>query len=71
MWKRRLSALLFGAVVVVALVLLRAADPYAVRVARETTFDMFQQVRPRAAPAGLPVRIIDIDERGRRSHPRR
>ncbi|MBU1333749.1 MAG: adenylate/guanylate cyclase domain-containing protein [Alphaproteobacteria bacterium] len=62
MWKRRLSALLFGAAVVVALVALRAADPYAVRVARETTFDVFQQLKPRPAPAELPVRIIDIDE---------
>ena len=35
MLTRRLAALLFGAAVVVALVLLRAADPYAVRVARE------------------------------------
>lgn len=62
MWKRRLSALLFGTAVVVGLVLLRAADPYAVRVARETTFDTFQQIRPRPAPADLPVRIVDIDE---------
>ena len=62
MWKRRLSALLFGAAVVTGLVLLRAADPYAVRVARETTFDTYQQIRPRPAPAELPVRIVDIDE---------
>jgi adenylate cyclase len=62
MWNRRLSALLFGAAVIVGLVLLRAADPYAVRVARETTFDTFQQIRPRPAPADLPVRIVDIDE---------
>ena len=62
MLTRRLAALLFGAAVVLALVLLRAADPYAVRVARETTFDTFQQIKPRAAPADLPVRIIDIDE---------
>jgi adenylate cyclase len=62
MWKRRLSALLFGAAVVVGLVLLRAADPYAVRVARDTTFDTFQQIKPRSAPADLPLRIVDIDE---------
>ncbi|QQR35355.1 adenylate/guanylate cyclase domain-containing protein [Devosia oryziradicis] len=42
--------------------MLRAADPYAVRVARETTFDTFQQLKPRTAPADLPVRIVDIDE---------
>ena len=62
MLARRLAALLFGAAVVIALVLLRAADPYAVRVARETTFDTYQQIRPRPAPEGLPVRIVDIDE---------
>lgn len=62
MWKRRAAALLFGAAVVVALVGLRAADPFPVRVARETTFDLFQQIKPRAAPEDLPVRIIDIDE---------
>ncbi|KQX42983.1 hypothetical protein ASD04_03275 [Devosia sp. Root436] len=62
MLTRRLVALLFGAAVVIALVLLRAADPYAVRVVRETTFDTFQQLKPRTAPADLPVRIVDIDE---------
>jgi adenylate cyclase len=62
MWKRRLAALLFGTAVVVGLVLLRAADPYPVRVARDTTFDTFQQIKPRSAPADLPVRIVDIDE---------
>ncbi|WP_332690669.1 CHASE2 domain-containing protein [Devosia sp.] len=62
MWKRRAAALLFGGAVVVALVSLRAADPYAVRVARETTFDVFQQLQPRQAPVDLPVRIVDIDE---------
>ena len=61
MWKRRLSALLFGAAVVVGLVLLRAADPYPVRVARETTFDTFQQIRPRAAPAEQAGRFVDIE----------
>ena len=62
MLKRRMAALLFGAAVVAGLVVLRAADPYAVRVARETTFDVFQQIRPRPAPDNLPVRIVDIDE---------
>ena len=62
MWRRRLAALLFGAAVVAALVLLRAADPFPVQVARETTFDLFQQIRPRPAPADLPVRIVSIDE---------
>lgn len=62
MWRRRLSALLCGVIVVAALVLLRASDPYAVRVARETTFDVFQQIKPRQVPGDLPVRIVDIDE---------
>ena len=62
MLARRLAALLFGAAVVLALVLLRAADPYAIRLVRETTFDTFQQIKPRAAPPDLPLRIVDIDE---------
>ena len=61
MWKRRLWALFFGSGVIVALILLRASDPYPLRVARETTFDVFQQLRPRPA-VDLPIRIIDIDE---------
>lgn len=62
MWKRRLAALIVGAAVVAGLVLLRAADPYAVQVARETTFDIYQQIKPREAPPDIPVRILDIDE---------
>ncbi|MET3896395.1 adenylate cyclase [Devosia sp. UYZn731] len=62
MWKRRLWAFLFGFCIIAGLVLLRAADPYPLRVARETSFDFFQQLRPRAAP-DLPIRIVDIDER--------
>lgn len=59
---RRLAALTLGLVVILGLVALRLADPYPVRVARETSFDLFQQLRPRPAPPDLPVRIIDIDE---------
>ncbi|ODT70854.1 MAG: hypothetical protein ABS75_10555 [Pelagibacterium sp. SCN 63-23] len=62
MGRRAWTALIFGLVVIVALSLLRAADPYGLQVARETTFDVFQQLKPRDAPADLPVRIIDIDE---------
>lgn len=61
MWKRRLSAIVFGVVLVALLTLLRASDPYPLRVARETVFDFFQQLRPRQAP-NLPIRILDIDE---------
>jgi adenylate cyclase len=62
MWRRRALTLAWGTLVVLSLLLLRAADPLPVRVARETTFDLFQQLRPRSAPPDLPVRIIDIDE---------
>ena len=62
MGRRGWLALLFGLMVIASLTLLRAADPYPVQVARETTFDLFQQLRPREAPADLPIRIIDIDE---------
>lgn len=59
---RRLTALGLGLLVILGLVALRLADPYPVHVARETSFDLFQQIRPRPAPPDLPVRIIDIDE---------
>lgn len=59
---RRLAALTLGLLVILGLVALRVADPYPVQVARETSFDVFQQWRPREAPPNLPVRIIDIDE---------
>ncbi|NMA99713.1 MAG: adenylate/guanylate cyclase domain-containing protein [Phyllobacteriaceae bacterium] len=67
MGRRGWIAVLFGLAIIIALTLLRAADPYAVRVARETTFDLFQQIKPREAPPGLPIRIIDIDEPSLRS----
>ncbi len=60
--RRAWAAFIFGLAMIAALTLLRAADPYAVRVARETSFDVFQQLKPRAAPPDLPIRIIDIDE---------
>src|SRR5690606_6992813 len=59
---RRPAAILFGLAVMLTLLGLRAADPYPVRVARETSFDLFQQLKPRPAPADLPIRIVDIDE---------
>lgn len=66
MWKRRLSAIGFGAIVVAGLLVLRAGDPFAVRTIRDTTFDVYQQIRPRSAPDDLPVRIVDIDEKSLR-----
>src|SRR5690606_35552414 len=62
MGKRRLLPMLCGFGLEAALVLLRAADPYPVRVLREIGFDCYQQLLPRAA-AELPVRVVDIDER--------
>jgi adenylate cyclase len=62
MGRRGWLAIVFGLAVIAGLTLFRAADPYALVVARETTFDTFQQWRPREAPADLPIRIIDIDE---------
>ncbi|QYO78167.1 CHASE2 domain-containing protein [Devosia salina] len=62
MGRRGWLALLFGLAVIAGLTLVRAADPYALAVARETTFDVFQQLRPREVPQELPIRIIDIDE---------
>ncbi|HTM77966.1 MAG TPA: adenylate/guanylate cyclase domain-containing protein, partial [Devosia sp.] len=62
MGKRRLGAILFGVIVIIGLIVLRAGDPYPLRVARETTFDFFQQLQPRPAPTDMPIRIIDIDE---------
>ncbi len=62
MVRRRSIAIGFGVVLIVLLTALRASDPYPLRVARETAFDFFQQMKPRADP-GLPIRIIDIDEK--------
>ncbi|HTN60221.1 MAG TPA: CHASE2 domain-containing protein, partial [Devosia sp.] len=62
MGKRRLWAILFGLCIIAGLIVLRAADPYPLRVARETSFDFFQQLHPRPAPTDMPIRIIDIDE---------
>ena len=54
--------MLVGAGVVCALLVLRLADPTPVRVVREATFDFYQQIKPRAAVAGLPIRVVAIDE---------
>lgn len=59
--KRRLIPSLIGLAIVVALVLLRAADPYPVQVVREIAFDTYQRLAPRA-DADFPIRVVDIDE---------
>ena len=60
-WRRRIMPTVLGLAIVLALALLRLADPYPVRVARETAFDFFQQLAPRPK-ADFPVRVVDIDE---------
>ena len=59
--KRQVLPTLLGLAIIVALALVRLADPYPVRVARATTFDFFQQLSPRPK-TDAPVRIVDIDE---------
>ncbi|HWA17382.1 MAG TPA: adenylate/guanylate cyclase domain-containing protein [Devosia sp.] len=59
---RRLLPTLIGLLLVVALVALRAADPYPIQVLRDIAFDTFQRIQPRTGPEG-PVRIVDIDEK--------
>jgi adenylate cyclase len=44
------------------LVMLRVADPFAVREARQTAFDLLQRASPRPY-LDAPVKIVDIDER--------
>ncbi|HQZ11393.1 MAG TPA: adenylate/guanylate cyclase domain-containing protein [Devosia sp.] len=59
---KRIVPSLFGLLLVLALVLLRAADPYPVEVARETAFDFYQRLAPREKPNDFPIRVVDIDE---------
>jgi adenylate cyclase len=47
---------------VASLTVLRATDPFVVRSARETAFDLLQRMSPREY-VEAPVRIVDIDER--------
>lgn len=46
---------------VLALALLRIADPYPVTVMRDIAFDTFQRIKPREQ-GDYPVRVVDIDE---------
>jgi adenylate cyclase len=62
MFRRRLIPTLFGLLLVIALVAMRAADPYPIQVVREIAFDFYQRLAPREQTADLPVRIVDIDE---------
>ena len=54
--KRRLIPTLVGLALIVALVMLRAADPYPVQVVRDIAFDFYQRLAPRQA-ADFPIRV--------------
>ncbi|MBX3501262.1 MAG: adenylate/guanylate cyclase domain-containing protein [Alphaproteobacteria bacterium] len=60
--------LLASLAVLVGALLLRAADPAAVTRLRDFAFDTFQRIQPRAVPADMPVRIVDIDEEALAAH---
>ncbi|MBB4267258.1 CHASE2 domain-containing protein [Roseospira visakhapatnamensis] len=53
---------LLALVALLVLVVLRAVDPAPLRVLRTRTFDIYQQIKPRAV-VSRPVTIVDIDER--------
>lgn len=61
MIRRRVLPAAIGLLIVLALAVLRLADPYPVQLARESAFDVLQQIRPRPH-SDAPVRVIDIDE---------
>ncbi len=42
---------------------IRVMDPYPVQMSRLIYFDVLQRISPRAYDPGLPVRVVDIDER--------
>ena len=63
----RTAATLFGLALVAGLTLLRAGEPYPLVAARETVFDYYQQLQPRAS-SNLPVLVVDIDEASLAEH---
>jgi adenylate cyclase len=64
-WRSRsaysLLVLIVSLACVAGLAVLRATDPFIVRAARETSFDLLQRLSPRVY-VDAPVRIVDIDE---------
>ena len=62
MRSERFSAFLIGGLLVSALLVLRLVDPSPIRVVREATFDFYQQLKPRPATTGLPLRVVTVDE---------
>jgi adenylate cyclase len=61
MTKSSLRAVIFGLLVLLSLVLLRATDPFFVSAVRELALDQFQRFSPRPH-VEQPVRVVDIDE---------
>ena len=55
------AGLVIGLCLVAALTILRGTDPQPLRLAREATFDLYQQWAPRPFEE-MPVKVIDIDE---------
>jgi adenylate cyclase len=49
--------------ILIAAVAARYPDPEELRRLRDSTFDIFQRLKPREYAADLPVRIVDIDEK--------
>ncbi|MCL5776878.1 adenylate/guanylate cyclase domain-containing protein [Limibaculum sp. FT325] len=64
-WKRfvsyHLSIILISLVAISGLITLRILDPFVVREARQTAFDLLQRAEPRTY-IDAPIKIVDIDE---------
>jgi adenylate cyclase len=59
--KRSKTAMVVAVAALVAMTLLRVANPRFLVEMREHTFDAYQQIRPRPYD-DYPVRIVDIDD---------
>ncbi|MCI5077200.1 adenylate/guanylate cyclase domain-containing protein [Oricola sp.] len=57
----RKRVLLFGLSLILAMTMLRGADPWPIAGLRMSYFDFLQRLDPRP-PADTPVRIVDVDE---------
>ncbi|WP_241484082.1 adenylate/guanylate cyclase domain-containing protein [Ruegeria sp. ANG-R] len=60
---RRLIFRLVGLGLILMGCFIRVVDPYPLQMSRLIYFDILQRVSPRAYDPGLPVRVVDIDER--------
>ena len=65
-WKRfvsyHLGIILISLVAISGLITLRILDPFVLREARQTAFDLLQRAEPRTY-IDAPIKIVDIDER--------